>query len=169
MNNKSLQSRLLTARQWELPCNMNLIHLKTFSLLVLHPYLISHVATCYPLWECTQVHTHPLTEQTHRHKDTYCSFASFLNTPFLPPPGEPSPPAVHGQRGMGKAYRLGLVKQDDGGMPIVEYIVKYKTVSNLEYCATAIRSVLRIHHNQLSVRPWPQSSSSQIEEIRKEE
>ncbi|MEQ2197331.1 hypothetical protein XENOCAPTIV_027760, partial [Xenoophorus captivus] len=43
--------------------------------------------------------------------------------------GEPSPPAVHGQRGMGKAYRLGLVKQDDGGMPIVEYIIKYKTVS----------------------------------------
>ncbi|XP_031648139.1 neural cell adhesion molecule 2 isoform X3 [Oncorhynchus kisutch] len=40
---------------------------------------------------------------------------------------EPSPPAVHGQRGMGKTYRLGLVKQDDGGMPIVEYIVKYKT------------------------------------------
>ncbi|KAK1802792.1 hypothetical protein P4O66_021328, partial [Electrophorus voltai] len=40
---------------------------------------------------------------------------------------EPSPPTVHGQRGMGKAYRLGLVKQDDGGMPIVEYIVKYKT------------------------------------------
>ncbi|XP_066516169.1 neural cell adhesion molecule 2-like isoform X2 [Hoplias malabaricus] len=41
---------------------------------------------------------------------------------------EPSPPTVHGQRGVGKAYRLGLVKQDDGGMPIVEYIVKYKTV-----------------------------------------
>uniref|UniRef100_A0AAY4ADD7 Neural cell adhesion molecule 2 n=1 Tax=Denticeps clupeoides TaxID=299321 RepID=A0AAY4ADD7_9TELE len=40
---------------------------------------------------------------------------------------EPSPPAVNGQRGVGKAYRLGLVKQDDGGMPIVEYIVKYKT------------------------------------------
>ncbi|KAL7369696.1 hypothetical protein ABVT39_005866 [Epinephelus coioides] len=40
---------------------------------------------------------------------------------------EPSPPAVHGQRGMGHTYRLGLVKQDDGGMPIVEYIVKYKT------------------------------------------
>uniref|UniRef100_A0A3Q2WST3 Neural cell adhesion molecule 2 n=1 Tax=Haplochromis burtoni TaxID=8153 RepID=A0A3Q2WST3_HAPBU len=40
---------------------------------------------------------------------------------------EPSPPAVHGQRDMGRAYRLGLVKQDDGGMPIVEYIVKYKT------------------------------------------
>lgn len=34
---------------------------------------------------------------------------------------------------MGKAYRLGLVKQDDGGMPIVEYIVKYKTVSNVVF------------------------------------
>uniref|UniRef100_A0A671RHY5 Neural cell adhesion molecule 2 n=1 Tax=Sinocyclocheilus anshuiensis TaxID=1608454 RepID=A0A671RHY5_9TELE len=40
---------------------------------------------------------------------------------------EPSPPTVHGQRGVGKAYRLGLIRQDDGGMPIVEYIVKYKT------------------------------------------
>uniref|UniRef100_A0A8C2L8H3 Neural cell adhesion molecule 2 n=1 Tax=Cyprinus carpio TaxID=7962 RepID=A0A8C2L8H3_CYPCA len=40
---------------------------------------------------------------------------------------EPSPPSVQGQRGVGKAYRLGLVKQDDGGMPILEYIVKYKT------------------------------------------
>ncbi|XP_036401666.1 neural cell adhesion molecule 2-like isoform X2 [Megalops cyprinoides] len=40
---------------------------------------------------------------------------------------EPSPPTVHGQRGVGKAYRLGLVRQDDGGMPIVEYIIKYKT------------------------------------------
>ncbi|XP_078787177.1 neural cell adhesion molecule 2 isoform X2 [Oryzias latipes] len=40
---------------------------------------------------------------------------------------EPSPPAVHGQKGIGKTYRLGLVKQDDGGMPILEYIVKYKT------------------------------------------
>ncbi|XP_058474296.1 neural cell adhesion molecule 2-like isoform X3 [Solea solea] len=47
---------------------------------------------------------------------------------------EPSPPAVHGQRGMGKAYRLGLVKQDDGGMPIVEYIVKYKTCSSFPPC-----------------------------------
>ncbi|KAM9830886.1 neural cell adhesion molecule 2-like isoform 3-T3 [Syngnathus typhle] len=43
------------------------------------------------------------------------------------PVREPSPPAVHGQRGLGKAYKLGLVKQDNGGMPIVEYIVKYKT------------------------------------------
>ncbi|KAI1885178.1 hypothetical protein AGOR_G00217510 [Albula goreensis] len=39
---------------------------------------------------------------------------------------EPSPPMVQGQRGVGKAYRLGLAKQDDGGMPILEYIVKYK-------------------------------------------
>ncbi|KAJ8405952.1 hypothetical protein AAFF_G00308400 [Aldrovandia affinis] len=43
-----------------------------------------------------------------------------------PPIREPSPPAVQGQRGVGKAYRLGLTKQDDGGMPILEYIVKYK-------------------------------------------
>jgi len=61
-------------------------------------------------------HTH-----THTRKDALFS--------LVPPAGEPSPPAVHGQRGMGKAYRLGLVKQDDGGMPIVEYIVKYKPVS----------------------------------------
>lgn len=53
----------------------------------------------------------------------YSHTESFQTLPIR----EPSPPAVHGQRGMGKAYRLGLVKQDDGGMPIVEYIVKYKT------------------------------------------
>lgn len=96
---------------------MKLIHPKTFSFLVLRSYLISHVATCSPPRE----HTRALAEQT----------AALLLV--LSPAGEPSPPAVHGQRGMGKAYRLGLVKQDDGGMPIVEYIVKYKTVSN--YCA----------------------------------
>ncbi|KAJ8334092.1 hypothetical protein SKAU_G00397310 [Synaphobranchus kaupii] len=39
---------------------------------------------------------------------------------------EPSPPLVQGQRGVGKAYRLGLFKQDDGGMSILEYIVKFK-------------------------------------------
>ncbi|KAM6893171.1 neural cell adhesion molecule 2 [Lycodopsis pacificus] len=49
--------------------------------------------------------------------------ASFQTIPIR----EPSPPVVHGQRGIGKTYRLGLIKQDDGGMPIVEYIVKYKT------------------------------------------
>ncbi|XP_062389915.1 neural cell adhesion molecule 2 isoform X1 [Sardina pilchardus] len=48
---------------------------------------------------------------------------SFLTLPIR----EPSPPSVNGQRGVGKAYRLGLIKQDDGGMPILEYIVKYKT------------------------------------------
>lgn len=37
---------------------------------------------------------------------------------------------MQGQRDMGKSYKLGLVKQDDGGMPILEYIVKYKTVSH---------------------------------------
>ncbi|XP_015217328.2 neural cell adhesion molecule 2 isoform X2 [Lepisosteus oculatus] len=40
---------------------------------------------------------------------------------------EPSPPSVHGQRGGGKSYRLSLIKQDDGGTPIVEYIIKYRT------------------------------------------
>lgn len=74
---------------------------------------------------------------------------------FLPPPGEPSPPAVHGQRGMGKAYRLGLVKQDDGGMPIVEYIVKYKTVSGAYRSVTAavyvlLLSVCRLCHSTVS-------------------
>lgn len=54
--------------------------------------------------------------------------------------GEPSPPAVHGQRGMGKAYRLGLVKQDDGGMPIVEYIVKYKTVSKKTLSSYSVKT-----------------------------
>lgn len=39
---------------------------------------------------------------------------------------EPSPPTVHGQRGVGKAFRLGLIKPDNGGMPILEYIIKYK-------------------------------------------
>lgn len=78
----------------------------------------------------TQAHTHLFTEKKkNTHAKTFCltSEASFSS---MSPSGEPSPPAVHGQRGMGKAYRLGLVKQDDGGMPIVEYIVKYKTVSN---------------------------------------
>lgn len=40
---------------------------------------------------------------------------------------------------MGKAYKLGLVKQDDGGMPIVEYIVKYKTVSDSIFSPSFIR------------------------------
>lgn len=135
MNNKKLQSTLVIARQWELPCNMNLIQLKTVSLLVPHPYLISHIATCSPPWEYTLTHTHKQIRTSSRsqrkntHKDTL--FSSLTPSPLPCLAGEPSPPAVHGQRAMGKAYRLGLVKQDDGGMPIVEYIVKYKTVSTL--------------------------------------
>ncbi|XP_061092048.1 neural cell adhesion molecule 2-like [Conger conger] len=39
---------------------------------------------------------------------------------------EPSPPLVRGQREAGQAYRLGVFKQDDGGLPILEYIVKYR-------------------------------------------
>lgn len=129
MNNKNLQSTLVIARQWELPCNMNLIQPKTVSLLVLHPYLISHIATCSPPWECTHSHTHTSSHRKKTHKDILFRISAEASPPFMSPSGEPSPPAVHGQRGMGKAYRLGLVKQDDGGMPIVEYIVKYKTVS----------------------------------------
>ncbi|XP_048866768.1 neural cell adhesion molecule 2 isoform X2 [Brienomyrus brachyistius] len=51
---------------------------------------------------------------------------------------EPSPPVVHGQRGVGKVYRLLLVKQDDGGMPIVEYIVKYRTQEKEEQWMTKL-------------------------------
>lgn len=101
---------------------MNLIQLKALSLLVLYPYLIPHVATCSP-----SLGMHIPTEKK-THKEILFCISSEASS--LSPSGEPSPPAVHGQRGMGKAYRLGLVKQDDGGMPIVEYIVKYKTVSN---------------------------------------
>ncbi|KAJ8246652.1 hypothetical protein GJAV_G00253920 [Gymnothorax javanicus] len=39
---------------------------------------------------------------------------------------KPSPPLVRGQRGVGGAYRLGLFRQDDGGTPILEYIIKYR-------------------------------------------
>ncbi|KAJ8283095.1 hypothetical protein COCON_G00056140 [Conger conger] len=35
-------------------------------------------------------------------------------------------PLVRGQREAGQAYRLGVFKQDDGGLPILEYIVKYR-------------------------------------------
>lgn len=82
---------------------------------------VSRVLICSPLWELMFFC-----------RNTQTMFWMFLlKMPHIvSPSGEPSPPAVHGQRGMGKAYRLGLVKQDDGGMPIVEYIVKYKTVSS---------------------------------------
>lgn len=45
--------------------------------------------------------------------------------------GEPSPPAIHGQPGSGKSFKLSITKQDDGGAPILEYIVKYRSVSIL--------------------------------------
>ncbi|KAL1282880.1 hypothetical protein QQF64_001683, partial [Cirrhinus molitorella] len=61
---------------------------------------------------------------------------------------EPSPPTVHGQRGVGKAYRLGLIKQDDGGMPIVEYIVKYKTKSSRRPLAMSFLSVTDIKNKK---------------------
>lgn len=56
---------------------------------------------------------------------------------------------------MGKAYRLGLVKQDDGGMPIVEYIVKYKTVSGVYPSVTTA-----VYVPLLSVRPLCHSTVS---------
>lgn len=82
------------------------------------------------------------------------TIATHSNTTVYPPPppillahvGEPSPPTVLGQRGVGKAYRLGLTKQDDGGMPIVEYIVKYKPVSfttGLHHCALCALTSLK--------------------------
>lgn len=43
--------------------------------------------------------------------------------------GEPSPPSIHGQPGSGKSFKLSITKQDDGGAPILEYIVKYRSVS----------------------------------------
>ncbi|KAI1899695.1 hypothetical protein AGOR_G00064420 [Albula goreensis] len=69
---------------------------------------------------------------------------------------EPSPPAVHGQRGVGKAYRLGLVKQDDGGMPIVEYIVKYKMQEKDEQWMTklvpGVNDFVLLQHLQWNTR-----------------
>ncbi|TRY92788.1 hypothetical protein DNTS_024859 [Danionella cerebrum] len=54
---------------------------------------------------------------------------------------EPSPPTVHGQRDVGKAYRLSLMKQDDGGMPIVEYIIKYKTEKEEQWMTKLVPGV----------------------------
>lgn len=57
-----------------------------------------------------------------RHRNTAYLFSS--NTL-----GEPSPPSIHGQPGSGKSFKLSIIKQDDGGAPILEYIVKYRSVS----------------------------------------
>lgn len=43
--------------------------------------------------------------------------------------GEPSPPSIHGQPSSGKSFKISITKQDDGGAPILEYIVKYRSVS----------------------------------------
>ncbi|KAB0344010.1 hypothetical protein FD754_020936 [Muntiacus muntjak] len=40
---------------------------------------------------------------------------------------EPSPPSIHGQPSSGKSFKLSITKQDDGGAPILEYIVKYRS------------------------------------------
>uniref|UniRef100_A0A8C0VAP8 Neural cell adhesion molecule 2 n=1 Tax=Cyanistes caeruleus TaxID=156563 RepID=A0A8C0VAP8_CYACU len=44
------------------------------------------------------------------------------------PVREPSPPSIHGQPESGKSFKLSITKQDDGGAPILEYIVKYRSV-----------------------------------------
>uniref|UniRef100_A0A8D0GIP9 Neural cell adhesion molecule 2 n=1 Tax=Sphenodon punctatus TaxID=8508 RepID=A0A8D0GIP9_SPHPU len=43
------------------------------------------------------------------------------------PVREPSPPSIHGQPGSGKSFKLSITKQDDGGAPILEYVVKYRS------------------------------------------
>ncbi|XP_050019310.1 neural cell adhesion molecule 2 [Alexandromys fortis] len=43
------------------------------------------------------------------------------------PVREPSPPSIHGQPSSGKSFKISITKQDDGGAPILEYIVKYRS------------------------------------------
>lgn len=43
------------------------------------------------------------------------------------PVREPSPPSIHGQPGSGKSFKLSIMKQDDGGAPILNYVVKYRS------------------------------------------
>ncbi|XP_069492494.1 neural cell adhesion molecule 2 isoform X2 [Ambystoma mexicanum] len=43
------------------------------------------------------------------------------------PVREPSPPSIHGQPGGGKTFKLTITKEDDGGAPILEYILKYRS------------------------------------------
>lgn len=57
--------------------------------------------------------------------------------------GEPSPPSIHGQPSSGKSFKLSITKQDDGGAPILEYIVKYRSVSAL--FVTVLCSVFKLH------------------------
>ncbi|XP_069745109.1 neural cell adhesion molecule 2-like [Narcine bancroftii] len=43
------------------------------------------------------------------------------------PVQEPGPPAVQGYKGSGKNFKLVVTKQDDGGSPILKYVLKYWT------------------------------------------
>ncbi|XP_040279149.1 neural cell adhesion molecule 2 isoform X1 [Bufo bufo] len=43
------------------------------------------------------------------------------------PVREPGPPSIHGQPGAGKSFKLSIKKQDDGGAPILNYVVKYRS------------------------------------------
>ncbi|KAM4796723.1 neural cell adhesion molecule 2 isoform 2-T2 [Rhinophrynus dorsalis] len=43
------------------------------------------------------------------------------------PVREPSPPSIFGQPGVGKSFKLSITKQDDGGAPILNYVVKYRS------------------------------------------
>ncbi|KAM8975899.1 neural cell adhesion molecule 2 isoform 1-T1 [Pelodytes ibericus] len=43
------------------------------------------------------------------------------------PVREPSPPYIHGQPGGGKSFKLSITKQDDGGAPILNYVIKYRS------------------------------------------
>ncbi|XP_051870669.1 neural cell adhesion molecule 2-like isoform X1 [Pristis pectinata] len=43
------------------------------------------------------------------------------------PVQEPGPPAVQGYKGSGKNFKLVVTKQDDGGSPILRYVLKYRT------------------------------------------
>ncbi|XP_077336169.1 neural cell adhesion molecule 2 isoform X1 [Lithobates pipiens] len=47
------------------------------------------------------------------------------------PVREPSPPSIHGQPGSGKSFKLSITKQDDGGAPILNYVVKYRSMVRL--------------------------------------
>uniref|UniRef100_H2ZY75 Neural cell adhesion molecule 2 n=1 Tax=Latimeria chalumnae TaxID=7897 RepID=H2ZY75_LATCH len=51
------------------------------------------------------------------------------------PVREPSPPAVHGAPGSGKSFKLSITKQDDGGAPILEYVIKYRSKDKEEHWA----------------------------------
>lgn len=67
----------------------------------------------------------------------------------VPSLGEPSPPSIHGQPSSGKSFKISITKQDDGGAPILEYIVKYRSVSIF----WLLFSIYFLLHDE---SPWPQ-------------